>query len=535
MGVSVSSDGLALRSSRAAGLALLLALPGTASAQWSPRPLPDTTDGIHVFNDRVYAWTPGQVEFAAKHYAGTAKLTRAEADAMRAVNPGLVVLHYRLGLSIGYRTSIQNCDQDGNWMQLIDGDWVQEWPGDANVPDAWHFQYAGLPVYMCHWSWWLMDVARPGFRSWWTTSVNEQIANNDADGVFADSFLVPNFLSTTGYDPDLPGYDPVLEALWMAKLDDWMDYIRTRIHGAYLIPNPGMWVTTRDETDYSKADGLFIEGFASDPWANWGFAGWQTQLDRLLPLIADDKIVIAYSTHTWNAERRMFVLGSYLAIKGARTYVDLELSEAAEWWPEYEIPIGAPVDALAGDVTDLWDPALGVFKRRYTNGLVLVNPGDHPASFTLPQSGWLAQPEGGGVVPDNGELPGNWRVNYTEVSQLTLDHGAAAILLTDPDPHRLSVDPMVSGQHVELTARGGRPNEVTWFFVTRSGEAQTPFPQLGVTLGLANPRPIGVVPTNNQGVATDTMFPQPFLAGTTLWFQAAQAGSTTQVVERLVY
>src|SRR5690606_32426748 len=151
--------------------------------------------------------------------------------------------------------------------------------------------------------------------------------------------------------------------------------------------------------------------------------------------------------------------------------VDLELSEAAEWWPEYEIPIGVPVDPLAGDVTDMYDPSTQLFERAYSNGLVLVNPGSNAATRALSAPLGLAQPPGGGVVPDSGVPPASWRVDYTQVTSVHLQPGTAAILLADPDPHRLAVDPLVSGGRVALTATGGRPDVVTWFFATRSGVA----------------------------------------------------------------
>ena len=45
------------------------------------RPWPDTTAGIHVFNDQLASsLSDAQWQFAATHYAGTQKMTRADAN-----------------------------------------------------------------------------------------------------------------------------------------------------------------------------------------------------------------------------------------------------------------------------------------------------------------------------------------------------------------------------------------------------------------------------------------------------------------------
>jgi hypothetical protein len=41
------------------------------------RPLPDTWDGIHVFNDQLWLYdNPAWIEFSASHYVGTQKMTQ---------------------------------------------------------------------------------------------------------------------------------------------------------------------------------------------------------------------------------------------------------------------------------------------------------------------------------------------------------------------------------------------------------------------------------------------------------------------------
>ena len=394
------------------------------------RPWPDTSAGIYVFNDQLALWgNPSWTHFAATHYAGTQKMTRADADALRAINPNLLILHYRLGIGLGYRAPDGACQPTGEYLEIIDGDWVQEWPGDGAVQPQWFFPYGGSPrVYNCDWGWYLMEVDNADWRTWWSGEVLDQLQANDDDGLFADSVSVPNYLGGASWNPNLPDYDPAFEEPWARRLERWMDFVRGQFAGQYvLIPNAGSWVTSRDTTDYSHADGVMIEGFGYDAWTDFGEADWRLQMDRVLGLVQQGKIILAQSYYNDSAAGRLFSLGSYLLIKGTRTFVTLEIALEPEWWPEYEIPLGAYAGDIPASMDDLY--AGGVYRRTYANGLVLVNPGGTAVTVDLGVTYYLAQPAGGGMVPEDGLIPSGWTVTYAPVSQVALDPGTAAVLL----------------------------------------------------------------------------------------------------------
>ncbi|MBI5361872.1 MAG: hypothetical protein HZA53_01755, partial [Planctomycetes bacterium] len=251
----------------------------TAHAQGPLRPTPDTTRGIHVFNDQnATGLTAAQVDFCARRYAGTQKQTRADADRYRAVNPDFLVLHYRLGQGLGYRHTTAPCTPNGAMNQIIDGTWVQEWPGDGAVLERWFWHQNGARTLQCQWGWYLADLDDAAWRRWWSERVLRELAHDDADGVFADSFLVPNYMG--GFNPSLPAVDPAFETAWSGKLASFMDFMRERLGGAYrFVPNVGTWVTTRDATDFAHADGVFIEGFGYDVWEQYGLEAFTTQTD----------------------------------------------------------------------------------------------------------------------------------------------------------------------------------------------------------------------------------------------------------------
>ena len=114
--------------------------PTATSLPGGVRPWPDTTAGIHVFNDQITQLrdlSDAQIRFVASHYAGAQKMVRGDADLLRALNPNFLILHYRLGPGLGYRTVQTGCQPAGDYLYIIEGnDWVQEWPGKGSLSPA---------------------------------------------------------------------------------------------------------------------------------------------------------------------------------------------------------------------------------------------------------------------------------------------------------------------------------------------------------------------------------------------------------------
>lgn len=505
-----------------------IAAANLGTAQTPLRPTPDTTYGVHVFNDQsATGLTSEQVDFAARRYAGTQKQTRVDADRYRAVNPDFLVLHYRLGQGLGYRVTTPPCNPNGAFNSIIDGTWVQEWPGDAAVQERWFWHQGGTRTFQCQWGWFLADPDDSAWRRYWSEHVLAELAHNDADGVFADSFLVPSYMG--GFNPALPAVDPVFEALWSQKLASFMDFARARFAGAYrFVPNVGTWLTTRDATDFAHADGVFIEGFGYDVWEQYGLEAFTTQGDRLLGLAAADKLVIGQSYALDTPAKRMHTLATYLLLKGRHSFLNFEVGQTPEWWPEYDVPIGAPLASAAPNTAALYDPAKGVYTREYSNGRVFLNAGTTTRSFALGATYQRALPTGGGDVPANGVLPTSWTVNYAAVSSLTLAPGEGAVVLVDTTPYELVDDLVFAGQPSTLRVRGATPNANQYFFFAR-GAGGMPYPALGVNLGLAHPRLGAIRAADLQGNASWTFTLPATTAGAFLSFQSAELGHTTAV------
>jgi len=404
----------------------------TAIASGSSRTFPDTTNGIFVYSDQfaTSGASEAQIQFAATHYAGAQKLLPSDAVHLRTYNPDFLVLHYRLGLALGYRSPV-DCAPTGGYLEIIDGTWVQEWPGSAVVNSSWFFQYGGSArVYNCSWGWYVMELNDTGWRTWWSGQVIQQLTLNQDDGVFADSYSIPNYLGP--YTPALPAVDSSFESGWATRMHSFTDYMRGQFAGRWLwIPNVGSWITTRDPSDYSNVDGAMLEGFAEGGNESYYAIGdWQLQMTRALSLVNAGKIVIGQTyPNGSDVNERLFVLGTYLLIKGNRTYVNLEsYGQAIQWQPEYGINLGTPLDPVPPNIATLFNTTWNLYVRHYANGMVLVNPtATDSGSIALGGTFYQALPTNGGPVPASGTPPGS--VSYSPVRSIDVCSHCAAILL----------------------------------------------------------------------------------------------------------
>lgn len=418
-------------------LAAFLLLP--ALPLMAQRPWPDTSRGVCVFNDQlIQGMSDEQVAFCATHYAGTQKMRRSEADRLRAVNPEFLILHYRLGLGLGYRASGEGCAPTGDWLHVVEGDdWVQEWPGDGAVQENWFFHWpeaSAQRVYQCTWGWYLVNPEDASWRTWWSAELERQLAANDDDGLFLDSFNVPNYMGGDTYQPHLPDVDEAFETAWSNRIRDWIAWLRARFAGtAWIVPNVGGWITSRDVTDYSPADGLMIEGFALEADASpLGFDDWKLQMNRILGAVRNGQAILA-QTYVQGDQERMYAAGCYLLCRGFNTYLNIELDLDPEWWPEYDIPLGLAVYSAVNSVDDLDPDDNQVYRRDFDNGTVLVNPTNPwdgsgvTRTLGLGASYRLAVGSGGGAVGADGVPTGS--LTYQSVASVTLPPYTAAVLL----------------------------------------------------------------------------------------------------------
>jgi hypothetical protein len=387
---------------------------------------PDTSASIGVLVDQLPGGlTAAQQQLAATRFVGSQKLTLDISGALRAINPGFVVLHYHLAMW-----------QSAPGVKIIlDG---KTWGSDYSKVgghESWFWHTTGAQrVTSVVDGKWLMNVADPGFQGYWIQSISQQIALGEYDGVFLDS-ASPALLQSEAQAPPEPrltgtgardnlipelGNKTFIQAwtAWIATLDAALGG-----KGLALIPNTGPFITGWDTTPYDLTAGVFSEGFADPSFAE---ADWALSTNQLLALAAKGKIVILqnYLTAPGDLARRMYYLGNYLLVRGSRTYLDYFAAGPMEWYPEWGVALGAAVTTGAKVDELLKD---GVYRRDFEKGMVLVNPSSAPVTVVLPKAMTRVVPVGGGAVEADGVAPGT--LGMTMVTSVDVAAKGAEILI----------------------------------------------------------------------------------------------------------
>jgi hypothetical protein len=400
-----------VRAALAAG-ALGLGVAAPASAL---RPIPDTGASVHVWQDQLPdSMTGAQIRFVATHVDGTQKVSLQTARRLRAVNPGFLVLHYRLGIG------------DGPVPFRIGDRWASDY-GAVTHHESWFWHAGARRVLNTQSNWYVMNPDS-GWRGYWAARVRYEASLLGDDGVFADSLSVPQYLGPENFSPPFQFF--VGEAAWTARIDRFLRYERARLRGKlWLIPNADSWITTRDRTDYSIPDGVMIEGFAEASGSSfYAPSDWQLEMDRVLSLVRRDKVILAQSyLSPPDLTARGFVLGSYLLVKGSHTFLNMWIGAQAQWLPEYGVRLGRAVSPPPPSIEALRRRD-GLYERDYERGVVLVNPGAQARTIRLRGPLELVRPVGGGALPANADTRG-WRLQLQRVSSVTVGAHGAAILL----------------------------------------------------------------------------------------------------------
>jgi hypothetical protein len=375
--------------------------------------LPDTSEGssvsVYAFSDQPAASMPADnvVRFGASHYAGVQKMLAAAKALFVAYNANWVQLHYRLGAASGP-------------VPFIHLDSWDTWPGTewsallADHPDYFLLNGSGMmSSYDSVDNWYSHDLTNAGMHSWWIDQTITDIQDSDSDGVFADSFDgAVGCAMTTTCDPRLAGTGATDPAQWAngytygQQMNDWVGDIQTALHAQpgtpLFVPNLGSLNTEWffNQFNFTQLDGAFLESFPTaneDPYDNNAADNYALQMAG-----ANKFVIIQTYPDPTDMNTRMFVVGTYLLIKGTRTFLNMAGGSSDTgffYYPEYTVKLGSPVAPPPAQIGTLMN-ASGVYERDFENGMVLVNGSASAMSASLPAGKTLYQvtPAGGGGV-----------------------------------------------------------------------------------------------------------------------------------------
>jgi hypothetical protein len=419
-----------------------------------PSYFPPTTNGIHVFEDQLPGgMSTAMVQFLATHTDGTQKQLLSATNQFRAINPNFTVLHYQLGTG------------NSPYDYIINDQWASDW-NYVNQQESWfaHQSYSGEPQSAAdlasgrvgnNTGWDQADIANPAWQNYTLNQVFQNMAATGSNGWFADSFTYG--IGGGGYDNPIPtryqGTNAANPAdwpggiTWTTQLGNWAQtienafaqYNATNGTNYKFIPNLDARVTSWEPNWYDNANGVpFIDGGFLEGFGQWTDTyNWTLSMNRGLNLTDNGKIVImqpypsADPSTAAGQQQVNFFLGTYLLLKGDETYLNIDYGGNAQYFPQYQLNLGAPLAPPATDVSNyIWN---GVYRRDFQNGFVLVNPGSTTYTLSLGGNYHLAQGSGGGVLTDsqigaNGNYIGG-SLTYQNVSSVTLTGGSAAIFL----------------------------------------------------------------------------------------------------------
>jgi hypothetical protein len=400
---------------------------GASSDATAPRgrTFPDTYATIAILADQFPGMTMAQQQFAARHYVGTQKQLLSVTQALRALNPNFIVLHYHLAMWQSAPTT----------SFIVDGtSWGNDYPTVTTHEDWFWHNASSQRVPSSADGKLLMNVSVPGFQSYWTTTLAQQVKAGDYDGIFLDS-ASPALLQgeCSGTDSRLSGTAARSTTLaelgnvsWIRAWEAWISALDTALaaQGIPLIPNTSAFATTWDNSNYGLTAGIFSEGFAGTGFA---LSDWQASTNELLALAAADKIMILqnYLSTSGDLATRLYYLGNYLLVKGHHTYLDYFAAGPLEWYPEWAIDLGAPTTAATTQVSALLSG--GVYRRDFAKGSVLVNSSSSPVTVQLGATFQRVVPSGGGPVDMAGTSSGT--LTTTPVTSVDVGATTAEIVL----------------------------------------------------------------------------------------------------------
>jgi Hypothetical glycosyl hydrolase family 15 len=395
----------------------------------SGRSFPDTNATIAIFTDQLPAMNAAQTEFAATHYVGTQKQLLPVTQALRAITPDFLVLHYHLAM----------WQSAPSTQFIVNGtSWGNDYPTVTNNESWFWHNTNGERVTSSADGKLLMNVSDPGFQQYWAQSLAQEVAAGDYDAIFFDSASPPLLQGEcggtgTGQDPRLAGTavkDTTFAELGNTTfIDAWQAWIQSleaalKVQGIPLIPNDSNFITSWDTTNYGLTDGIFSEGFAA---TNMAESDWQASTNEILSLVGAQKIAILqnYLSSSGDVVKRMYYLGNYLLVKGHFTYLEYFATNPLEWYPEWTVDLGAPLAPPASSVSALL--AGGVYRRDFQKGSVLVNPSGTTVTVSLGGTYQRVVPSGGGAVDASGASSG--AISTTAVTSVDVAPTSAEIVL----------------------------------------------------------------------------------------------------------
>jgi hypothetical protein len=282
---------------------------------------------------------------------------------LKAANPKLKVLMYKnlMGMSARQPSGFTSAG-------------VPTQEADAN-PEWYLLNSSGRRFTSRNYDWiWIADVGSASYQQRWAGNVLSDIAKGGWDGVFMDD---ANPDMTWHYDVSKMGKYST-KAAWQAATRSALVSIGAsfRAAGKLVIAN---FSSSKQYPAVVQDWFSLVDGGMNEQFVKWGTtsgaetydppADWELQLQAMKDAEAAGKyyLGISHSTPTDRAAARYGYATTLLAGEGHAQFAFHTDYTNEHWFEEYDYAIGSPAAPEAKE-------ASGVHRRKFTNGLVLVNP-----------------------------------------------------------------------------------------------------------------------------------------------------------------
>jgi hypothetical protein len=419
------------------------------------RNLPDATSKVLVFSDQIND-NPGSPNFifAANHYIGMQKIDKGKIDAYKLINPDFIAVQYHKAYGVDLGDNITNA-YSPYWNRDCDSLYAWQKRNPQYGPLENYYLHTGNQIDSAHriehiWDnvneYWLADIRQEGYKKYIAEETARRCKDIGFDGTFYDCAYFPSY----GYIPE----NWCTTAPWNVQSitqfnTQWNDtfaipfwkYISNYYHSEgrdlLCLPNCDQMVTGWYDDKYlDNVDGAMVEGFFTYGGLLTG-GDWLLSAGRILKYLTGNgknKVMIAQPGVTAdNIKQRRWCIANYFLLKNRFSYYNIPFSSTANWWPEYDINLGAFVSTPTVLNDLLVTGKTSLYKRDYQNGMVLVNPGTVSENYTLTAQYKPISFSGGGNC-NNGNLPAlNLTIGSPVTGVVTIASGEALILQNATD------------------------------------------------------------------------------------------------------
>lgn len=165
--------------------------------------------------------------------------------------------------------------------------------------------------------------------------------------------------------------DPTIQAAFRTGMSNYVRSVRYTSSSLKVMGNSDYELS---KPEHAKLlDGAFLEGVMGKSWSRETWAGWKSAMDYYRAALrntrAPNDVIFQVFANPTDYRMVRYGLASAMLDNGYFMYIPLVRPSVPKWFDEFSAPIGTAVDAPPTA------PAQnGIYKRRYTNGIVLVNP-----------------------------------------------------------------------------------------------------------------------------------------------------------------